>query len=271
MFEREFSTIEWAFDEETGIGRVTLDRPDSLNAMSDQLINDLIAGFCAFDEVNAEHDGVAVRAIIIEGAGDKAFCVGGDVAEIQEQGSDAFPGASGQGNALMDTIEDAAPPVIAKIDGYCLGGGLEIALSCDFRFASERSTFGFPEINLGIFPGSSGTQRLATHVPPNRAKEILMTGDEYSADVFAEEGIIDEAVPAEDLEETVINFADRISDRAPLAIQAIKDVVDNAREVGPRQGARYVTKSYLPLLKTEDHKRALKAAFEDRNIEFQGK
>ena len=271
MSKRDFSTIEWSFNDETGIGRVTMARPDSLNAMSDQLIDDLIEGFDAFAEIDAEMQGVAVRSIILEGAGEKAFCVGGDVTEIQEQGSDAFPGASGRGNDLMYAIENAAPPVVAKIDGYCLGGGLEIALACDFRFASERSTFGFPEINLGIFPGSSGTQRLATHVSPNRAKEILMTGDEYSAETFAEEGIIDTVVSADKLEETVSDFANRLSDRAPLAIRAIKDVVDNAREVGPRQGARYVTKAYLPLLETEDHERALEAAFEDRNIEFQGK
>lgn len=271
MSEREFSTIEWAFDDKTGIGRVMMNRPDSLNAMSDQLIDDLIAGFDAFEEIDAEREGVAVRSVILEGSGEKAFCVGGDVKEIQEQGSDAFPGASGRGNDLMYAIEDAAPPVIAKIDGYCLGGGLEIALACDFRFASERSTFAFPEINLGIFPGSSGTQRLATHVSPNCAKEILMTGDEYSADDFSDEGILDRVVSAEELESTVTDFANRIGDRAPLAIRAIKDVVDNAREVGPRQGARYVTNAYLPLLKTDDHEKALAAAFEDKDIEFQGK
>jgi enoyl-CoA hydratase/carnithine racemase len=98
-----------------------------------------------------------------------------------------------------------------------------------------------------------------------------MTGNEYSAEVFVDEGIVDEAVPADELEATATDFADRIGDRAPLAIRAIKDVVDNAREVGPRQGARYVTKAYLPLLETEDHERALEAAFEDRDIEFQGK
>lgn len=271
MSEREFSTIEWTFDDETGIGRVTMDRPNSLNAMSDQLIDDIIAGFGAFKEVDAEHEGVAVRSVILEGTGEKAFCVGGDVTEIQERGSDAFPGASGRGNDLMYAIEDAGPPVIAKIDGYCLGGGLEIALACDFRFASERSTFGFPEINLGIFPGSSGTQRLATHVSPNRAKEILMTGDKYSAEDFADEGIIDDVVPSGKLEVTVMDFANQIGDRAPLAIRAIKDVVNNAREVGPRQGARYVTKAYLPLLKSDDHERALAAAFEDKDVEFEGK
>lgn len=271
MPKKEFSTIEWTFDDETGVGRMKMDRPDSLNAMSSQLIDDLITGFTAFEEVDSERDGVAIRSVVLEGAGEKAFCAGGDVTEIQEQGSDAFPGASGRGNDLMYAIEDAAPPVIAKIDGYCLGGGLEIALACDFRFASKRSTFGFPEINLGIFPGSSGTQRLATHVSPNRAKEILMTGDEYSAEVFANEGIVDAVVSADDLEGTVNDFVNRIADRAPLAIRAIKDVVDNAREVGPRQGARYVTNAYLPLLETEDHKLALAAAFEDQDVEFQGK
>lgn len=267
----EYSTVEWSFEEETGIGRLTMDRPESLNALSDALIDDIIDGFEEFAAVDEDGDGVSVRAIVLEGAGDDAFCVGGDVKEIREKGSKSFPGATGKGNRLMDTIEEAGPPVIAKIDGYCLGGGMEIALACDFRFASERSTLGLPEVNIGIFPGSSGTQRLAQLVPPNRAKEIIMTGGHYSPVEFLDDGILDEVVPANELDQTVTDFASEIADRPPLAIRAIKDVVNNAREVGLQQGTRYATNAYLPLLETEDHETALDAALSDEEPDWVGR
>lgn len=271
MGSNAFSTIQWSFDKKTGVARITMDRPDALNAMSNELMDDLVSGFEALAETDAEADGVGVRVLVLEGAGNKAFSVGGDIKQIQQHGSDQFPGATGKGDEVMDAIETFPAPVIAKVDGYCLGGGFEIALSCDFRYASTDSTFGFPEINLGIFPGSSGTQRLSLYVEPNRAKELIMTGKQVSAEEMATDGVVDAVYPSSELDAAVDDFAAELAEQPPLAIRAIKDVCNVANEVGPAVGKQYVTNTWMPLLDTADHETALAAAFDDSVAEFEGK
>lgn len=266
MPEHFFETIQWSYDDDAGIGRIVLDRPDALNALSSQLRDDIVAGFDAFAAIDDDATGVAVRAVVIEGAGDRAFCAGADITEFEA----ATPGVF-EPSPVYDAPEQYGAPVIAKIDGYALGGGLELALACDFRIASDRSHVGQPEIDIGFIPGGGGTQRLAELVGPGRAKAICMTGEHIPADQAESEGIVDQVVPADELEPTVMAFAETLASKPPLAIRAVKDVVNMAQETGLWEGRMYEHRANDTLRETHDHKEGVRAFQEKRDPEFEGR
>lgn len=266
MTERSFGTIQWSFDKNTGIGTIILDRPDAMNSLSTQLKSDIVAGFDAFSDRDDEADGVAVRAVVVEGAGEKAFCAGADINEFQE----VTPGVFEVVEAI-EAPDQFSAPVVAKIDGYCLGGGLELALSCDFRIASERSTVGQPEVDLGIIPGGGGTQRLAALVGPARAKYLCMSGTHLDAETAVADGILDAIYPADDLDESVEAFLAEITEKPPLAVRAVKDVVNVSQEVGLQEGFKYERRATNDLKNTDDHAESVAAFTEDREPEWQGK
>jgi len=266
MTEHSFDAIQWSYDEENGIGRIVLNRPEAMNALSTELKNDIIAGFEAFEDLDDEATGVEVRVVVIEGAGEDAFCAGADINELKE----VSPGVFDPSEAI-EIAEEYDAPVVAKIDGYCLGGGLELALSCDFRIASERSTVGTPEVDLGIIPGGGGTQRLHAIVGASRAKEICMTGDHIKASQAAEENILDYVYPTEDLDDEVQAFAEKIANKPPLSVRAVKNVINHAQQVGLREGRRYEKRAVDSLRNTEDHAESVQAFSEDREPEWEGK
>ena len=262
--DREFETIDWSFDETTGIGQIVLDRPDSLNALSSTLRGDIVAGFEAFERLDEDADGVTVRAVVIEGAGDRAFCAGADLNEFE-------------GNAvaqLRPSHEQYAPhefpaPVIAKIRGYCLGGGLELALLCDFRIATPDSQFGMPEVDIGTI-SSGALQRLARIVSPSRTKELGMTGAFIDGEQAESEGIVDRTVPAAALDETVDEFALELSEKAPLAVRAVKRAVHMAQETGHDDGWLYEHTLSAALTTTADHDEGIAAWNDDRDPSWRG-
>lgn len=266
MADDAYDTIQWSFDEEAGIGGIVLDRPDSLNALSRGLRDDVVAGFRAFEEIDAAADGVAVRAVVIEGAGERAFCAGADINEFQEVRPGVF-----DPSAVYGTVEAFQAPVIAKIDGYALGGGLELALACDFRIASDRSSVGQPEIDIGLIPGGGGTQRLPRFVGPSRAKELCITGEHVPAEEAAAEGIVDHVYPADELDERVSEFAGVIAEKPPLAVRAVKDVVNTALNTTLEEGLRYEHRAFSMLRTTEDHQEGVAAFAEKRDPEFTGR
>ncbi len=265
METRSFETVEWSYDESDGRVEILLNRPDSLNALSTQLRTDIVAAFEACETVDDAADGVGVRVVVVEGAGKKAFCAGADINDFE----DASPGQF-EPSPIYDVPQEYDVPVIAKIDGYCLGGGLELALACDFRIASERSTLGFPEVDLGIIPGGGGTQRLAALVGPSRAKELTMTGRRLSAEAAFEDGLLTEVVPAADLDAAVDEFAAELIDQAPLAVRSLKDVINQSQEMGLREGRRYEHRVFDVLQETADAKEGREAFGEDRDPEWQG-
>lgn len=269
MAPDSFDTIRWSFDDASGIGTIVLDRPDSLNALSAQLREEFVEGLQAFAERDGDArtggEGVSVRAVVVEGAGD-AFSAGADIDEFDE----INPGVFEIGQAY-EAAESFPAPVVAKIDGYCLGGGLELALSCDFRFASRRSTFGQPEIDLGIIPGGGGTQRLAAAVGTTRAKELCITGEQISAETAEHDGIVDYVYPAADLDDEVDAFTSDVASKPPLAVRAVKDVMTVYHEVGLRAGRRYERRTVDTLRKTEDAQEGARAFAEDREPEWQGR
>lgn len=259
----ETATVE--FDEETGVGTLTLDRPDALNALSTQLRADIVEGLGRLDARNDEADGIALRAVIVEGAGGN-FCAGADVNEF----SDASPGGTAE-RSHYEFIMDFPVPVVAKIRGYCLGGGLETAMACDFRFAHEEATLGLPEVNLGIIPGAGGVQFLSRLANPSVAMEVAMTGEHLSAGRANELDVVNR-VYGDDLDEATREFAEEIAAKPPLAIQAIKESASVATGTSLREGRQYDGKLFEGLLETDDHAEGARAfAEEDYEPEFTGR
>jgi enoyl-CoA hydratase/carnithine racemase len=260
--QESFETTEVEFDEETGVGHITLNRPDALNALSGQLTSDIVESLRLLEDQN--DDEIVLRVVVIEGA-EGNFCAGADITEFEDQ----TPGDTSE-REHYQFIMDFPVPVIAKIEGYCLGGGLETAMSCDFRFAAEDARLGLPEIDLGIIPGAGGVQFISRMANPAVASEIAMTGDHVGAPRAEELGLLNR-VP-DDLDEATQEFAEKIAAKPPLAIQAIKDSASVATETGLREGRKYDRRLFEPLLETEDHQEGAKAfASDDYEPEFKGR
>lgn len=264
----DYATINWSFDRATGVGTVELDRPDAMNAISEAMLDELVEAFERFDDLDRGDDGVRLRVVRLEAAGTEAFSVGAD---IDEFGEVQYPHVDDDWHAAMDAVADCPAPVIAVIDGYCVGGGLELALACDFRVASHRSTFGFPEIDIGIVPNGGGTQRLAALVGPARTKELCMTGAFVDAATAVDDGFVTRATDADDLDAEATAFTERLAGKPPLAVRVVKDLADRSAEVGLRDGLAYEREASLPLYYTDDYEEGIAAFTADREPEWQGR
>lgn len=265
----ELDTVIVEFDADRYVGHLTLNRPDRLNTLSPGLSRDIVAGLELLEEQNEDADGVALRAVVIEGAGDRAFCAGADVTSF----GDRSPAADSD-RGHYQFIMDFPVPVIAKIHGYCLGGGLETAMSCDFRLATEDAELGLPEVDLGIIPGAGGVQFVSKMANPAIAKEIAMRGQTgfVSGTEAASHGLVNSAHPADELDDAVAGLADRIASQPPLAIQAIKRSANMAVQSNLREGLEYDSRQFAPLLSTEDAEEGMRAfAEDDYEPEFKGR
>lgn len=272
MSDSAYETIDWEFDDATGVGRITLDRPASMNAFDRQMQNELMQGIERFEELDERERGVAVRTVVLTGAGDRAFSSGLDVGEMRDiEDYSEKKRIPDRFHEMADTIESFEPPIVAEIDGICLGGGLEVALACDFRFASERSTFGQPEVDFGVLPGGGGAQRLSMIVGVSRAKELCMTGEHIDAERAESEDIVDYVYPAESLGEEVEQFVDTLSRKPPLALRSIKEAADRTREVGYQEALEYGSRAWLSLAQTEDYRRAIDTFGTDTRPEWEGR
>src|SRR6476619_1903926 len=210
-------TFETVIVEKDGaIAVVTLNRPQSLNALSYALVKDLSL---AMQELDEDHD---VRVIIVTG-GEKVFAAGADIKEMADRGP--FDTRIQERLAYRDRINRIAKPVIAAVSGFALGGGCELAMSCDIIIASETARFGQPEVNLGIIPGSGGTQRLTHVLGKHRAMELVLTGDMLSATDAERLGLVNRVVPNELVLEEAKNTAKKIAGKPALAIKAAKEAV----------------------------------------------
>jgi len=209
---------------------ITINRPGALNALDSETFDELSD---ALEKLDGDE---SVSAIIITGEG-KAFVAGADIAELK--GMDAFQARafSLKGQQVFDQIESLNKPVIAAVNGFCLGGGCELAMACDIRVASEKAKFGQPEVNLGTTPGFAGTQRLPRLVGEGRAKELLMTGDIIDAGAAHQIGLVNKVVAPEGLMDAVMELAGKISAKGPVAISLVKSVIHKGLQIDLASGS----------------------------------
>lgn len=243
---------------------ITVARPDKLNALNRDTLKELTLAFTQA----AQEDGV--RVVVLAGSGDKAFVAGADIAEMNGYTPVQAQGFSRTGQRLMTLIERLGKPVIARIQGFALGGGMELAMACHLRIASERAKFGQPEINLGLIPGFGGTQRLLRLAGRSAALELCLTGATISAQRAYELGVVNRVVAPEALDETVAALAEQLAAAAPLAAAGILDAVLQGGETSLDQGLEFETQGFALMFSTEDMREGTTAFLEKRKASFRG-
>jgi len=245
---------------------ITLNRPKVLNALNHKLMAELDA---ALDELGAD-DGV--RAVVLTGAGDRAFAAGADIGEFN-----ALPSASvaakfsRRGQAVLNKLERLPKPVIAAINGFALGGGCELAMACDVRIAADTARLGQPEINLGIIPGYGGTQRLLRLVGRGAAKLLCLTGDQITAVEALRLGLVDKVVPAADLQAEVEALVVKLAGKAPVAAAAIKQAINVGSEGSLADGLAFEAAQFGLVFDTQDRAEGVNAFLEKRRPTWQGR
>jgi enoyl-CoA hydratase/carnithine racemase len=254
------------YSKQGRVATITLNRPDVLNAIDLELATELVKAWVAFSE-----DEEAV-VLIVTGAGDRAFCVGADIKQRDAGGVDPHVGAVwGQRLVMPMKGLELYKPVIAAINGYCLGGGLELALVCDVRIAAEHARFGQPEITRGVFPGMGASQRLPRCMPYNVAAELLFTGGDIDAAEALRIGLVNRVVPADELMATARDLAVTISGNAPLALRAVKESLLASYDLPLEQGLRFEGVLRGIIGATEDAREGMRAFVEKRPPEFEGR
>jgi len=259
-----FETIRVEYPTEM-VGQIILDRPQQLNTINLELIEELETA------VDLLEDSDDVRAILLTGAGDRAFSAGADAMSMAGKANpiDAIE-LSREGQRVWGKLETASVPVVAGIDGYCLGGGMELATCADMRVASERSELGQPEFNLGLLPGWGGTQRLKHVVGEGRAKEIIFTAERYEAETMEEYGFLNEVADSDELEERAIELADDLARGPPLAMEYAKKAMHAGRD-DTDAGLEVEAFAFGHLITTDDVMEGVTKLQSDEEPEFQGK
>lgn len=238
-----------------GVALVTLDRPAVLNALNFDLVDQLADALEALDR------DPACRAIVITGAGDRAFAAGADIRELAPQTSRALTEAGRFG--AWDRVAAVGLPLIAAVRGFALGGGCELAMACDMIVAAEDATFGQPEIRLGVIPGAGGTQRLTRAIGKARAMDLILTGGSLTADEAYARGLVSRVVPAEATVDAALELAGRIATMAPLAVRAAKAAILDAAEMSLADGLARERRAFFDLFDTEDQAEGM-AAFDQK-------
>ncbi|MCU4925266.1 3-hydroxyacyl-CoA dehydrogenase/enoyl-CoA hydratase family protein [Halobacteria archaeon AArc-dxtr1] len=248
------------------VGEIVLDRPHRMNTISDTTLDELVE---AVELLEADED---VRAILLTGDGDRAFSAGADVQSMAAGGADPIDAVelSKRGQSVFGTLESADLPVVAGIDGYCLGGGMELATCADLRVASDRSEFGQPELNLGLLPGWGGTQRLSAIVGEGRAKEIILTADRFDAETMADYGFVTEVVDREEIDERAFELAAQLAGGPPIATKYTKRAMLAGRD-DTDAGLEYESSAFGHLMGTDDLMTGMTAFMGDHEPEFEGK
>ena len=249
---------------ENGIGQITINRPSKLNALNVATIQEL---HTAFQNLDADAE---TKVIIITGEGEKAFVAGADISEFAHFTIEEGAQLAQQGQELLfDFVENLRTPVIAAVNGFALGGGLELAMACHFRVASDNAKMGLPEVSLGVIPGYGGTQRLPQLIGKGRAMELIMTAAMITAEQAKDYGLVNHVVPQEELLSFTNVIAQKIIKNAPFAIgKAIKAI--NANFTDGKNGFDVEIKSFGKCFGTQDFKEGTTAFLEKRKPDFKG-
>lgn len=248
-----------------GVTLLTINSPRTMNALNSEVLGELE---CALFELNLDD---AVKVVVLTGAGEKAFVAGADIGEMSTMSSVEAHRFAQKGQRVMLLIEKMRKPVIAAVNGYALGGGLELALACDFIYASEKARLGLPEVTLGVIPGFGGTQNLARLIGPNRANEMTFTGKMLTAQKACEWGIVNEVCAPDELLSTVMETARAIAGVGTLAVRYAKDSIANGLNMSKEDGFRYEAAQFAVLFASEDQREGMGAFLEKRKAIFNGK
>jgi enoyl-CoA hydratase len=248
---------------ENGTLIITVNRPDKLNALNKDVIADLGR---VMDEV---YNNAEIRSAIITGAGQKAFVAGADISEFTSLSDEQGIELAKKGQQLFDKVENAPKPIIAAVNGFALGGGCELALSCHFIIASENAKFGQPEVNLGLIPGYGGTQRLTQVLGRNRAMQMLMTGEMFSAKDAEQYGMVNSVVDQDKLLDKCKEILQTIHSKAPLAIAKVIECVNFFDHT--QDGYDFEVKKFGECFATDDKKEGTTAFVEKRKPNFKGR
>jgi len=253
------------YEKSERIATITLNRPEALNAFNKDVVEEILKAL--EDAKNDEK----IRVVILTGAGEKAFSAGADIKTMK--GFDALKARelSLMGEKLCTAIENFEKPVIAAINGYALGGGLEVAMACDLRIASDKAKMGQTEINIGLIPGWGGTQRLTRLIGKTKAKELVFTGKMIDAKTAERLGLVNMVVPADQFMETVRKFAMELAEKAPVALRIAKALINKGADMSLDAAIALEREGFGVVGSTEDLQEGVSAFIEKRKPVFKGK
>lgn len=258
----DYNTIKYEVNEH--IAKITMNRPKALNALNSEVLDELDK---CLDEIKANND---LRVLIITGEG-RSFIAGADIKEMSELGGLEAKAFGNKGLSVFRKIETLPIPVIAAVNGFALGGGCELAMSCDIRIASNKALFGQPEVGLGLIPGFGGTQRLQRLVGQGWAKYLIYSAENIKADKALEIGLVQDVVEVEELEERVNTLAEAIASKAPIAEKLAKEAINQGGQVDIDQAMRIEENAFGLVFTTEDKNIGTQAFINKEKAEFQNK
>jgi enoyl-CoA hydratase len=253
------------YEKKDGIGTVTLNRPEALNALNSNVYKEL---YDVFEKIENDAD---VRVVVLTGSGEKAFAAGSDVAEMANMDPIAAQKFMATIRKASDRIYSLSKPTIAAVSGYALGGGCELAMCCDLRICSEKARFGQPEINLGLIPGASGTQRLPRLIGVAKAKEMIFLGDMIDAATALSLGLVNKMVPPEKLMEEAMIWAGKLATKSSPVLAMAKLAINTGIDTDINSGLNMEARCDALCFATEDQKEGMKAFLEKRKVVFKNK
>lgn len=250
-------------EREGRVAILTINRPDKMNALSEQVRVELL------EELAAIETDDEVGAVVITGAGEKAFIAGADIAEFEGAAFDQRWAM--RSPRIFDVMATFPKPVIAMINGYCLGGGCELAMSCDFRVASEKARFGQPEINLGLIPGGGGTQRMSRLIGTGQTMRLVLSGDMIPAAEAKEIGLVEMVVAPEELRTKTLELAAKIASKSPLTLKVAKEAVRASERLAIEEGILYERDLFCLCFSSEDKQEGVEAFLQKRPAAWKGR
>ena len=253
------------YEKNEGVATITLNRPEALNAFSKDVVEEVLD---ALEDIKTDE---AVRVVVLTGAGEKAFSAGADIKAMAGMTALKARELSFMGEKICVGLENLEKPVIAAINGYALGGGLEVAMSCDLRIAAENAKMGQTEINIGLIPGWGGTQRLTRLVGMTKAKELVFTGRIIDAKTAEQIGIVNMVVPADKFREAVNQFAKDLASKAPVALKVAKALINKGSDIGLESALALEREGFGVVGSSEDLKEGVSAFMEKRKPVFKGR